>query len=280
MQPRVHNYVVVVGITVAIVCLASSGVVSDDPKQVLERRLVKIRAAGRRGTTDAGALEAQCLQLVKDHNTPAGKGMIYATIALVYCERGFGRSDERRTRVAKTLEYAKKALEHPLDVLSGCRMQGRLADAIIISAWRGPRDKWIQARRQAVAPCLRGLKLAMDNKAPKDRPDPPPMVPLPHIISPNGGRAYQEKHRRYEQYVVACREYRHLCELHNQRRALTRRCVTLYSEEPHDTEEFRGYAQKMLVGYEDVVQDLTAQVEAAVAAKEWLQPPGSSRRNK
>lgn len=266
MQRAWDKRILLVGIcVVAIVCVASGGAATD-PNGVLRKSLMEIRAGGRTIAENPAALESRALQLIKDHNTPSEKGMIYATIASVYSDRGFGPGDEGKTRASKTVEYARKALENPLGVLTACRMYGRLTDGLN-AASRGqvPNDRWPEARREAIVPCLKGLKLALDNKVPKERPTPPPRVPLPNILG-GGGRAGEEKRRKYEEYLTAYRGYRYLDELYEERWALTQQCAGLYSSEPYDVEEFRSYAQKILVGHDEEVTELVQFVQGRIDA--------------
>jgi hypothetical protein len=266
---------------VIAVCLMSSGAAGADPNEAFTKRLMEIRAGGGTGTQDAAKLEAEGLQLIPDHNTPAEKGRIYATIALVYCERGFGRCppEETKVRLAKTIEYTNKALACPLDAPTACNMYGRLSDAINVSARGGPKDKWPEARRAAIVPCLKGLKLALGHKAPKERPDSPPAVGVPFILTPDG-RLPEDERERYEKQRAARKEYDRLRELYFQRWALTQRCGALYSREPYDAPECRAFAEKILVGHEEAVNEIMQLVEAKIERdKEFNAPPARDRQH-
>jgi len=198
--------------------------------------------------------------------------MIYATVALVYSNKGYRFSNGGESKLAKALEYGKKAIENPIpDVLISCRVHGRLADAIIIKAKRGQKIYFAEARRAAIVPCLKGLKLALDNKAPKKRPEMPPPMFVPHILTQHKGPAYKKAMEKYKNQLAQWKQYRHLCALYKERNTLTRRCITFYSNEPCDTQEFRKYAQKILVGYEGVVNHMVGQIEKRIQEKERRQ---------
>jgi hypothetical protein len=260
-----HRGVPLVGVCVIAIFSVSRGIASADPNEVLKKQLMEIRAGGRTIAEDSAALESRALQLIRDHNTPSEKGMIYATIASVYSDRGFGSSDEGQRRAGKTIEYAKKALDYPLDVLTACRVYGRLTGGLSATGMRGaPKDRWREVRREAVVPCLKGLKLALDNKAPRERPKPPPQVPIPSGPTFDE-RVLEEWKRKHEGHALAVKQYWYLSELYEQRWALTQRCAGLYSSEPYDLEEFRSYAQKYLGGHDEVVKDLVQLVESRIA---------------
>ena len=240
---------------------------NEEFKQSLQK--LRSRSISKGNFKELGALEAQCLNLVKDHNSPPEKSMIYATIALIYSSKGYRLSDEGKAKIAKTIEYGKKATAHSIaDVLISCKVHGRLSDAIIIKAKQGPKDKFAEARREAIIPCLKGLKIALDNNAPKERPELPPQIPVPNDIGPDK----EARRKRIEEYKKQFTErkqlYEHLRVLYNERRALANRCVTIYSGEPYDPQEFRNYAQKILVGYEDVINELVEQIEKRNAEHE------------
>lgn len=282
MIPNCRKRSSVIKAYVILVWLAGPVIAADDPNAVLERRLVEIRAGSRTASEDPCALEAKCLLLLGDYSAPSQRGMIYATMASVYSERGYPSSlgeNKQQQQLAKTTEYAKKALEHPLDALTACRMYGALGDAITISGRRGPVDRWPEVRREAIVPCLKGLKLALDNKAPKDRPS-PPLVTIRHVLSGSSTLTPQDANEtaRRERQLAARKEYEHLRDLHVQRQALTGRAVTLYAEEPYNTEELRALLRKMLSGHDEAANELVQLVEARIAGrKQRFQPHSSSR---
>ncbi len=282
MMPNYRKRSSVIEACVILVWMAGPVIASDDPNAVLERRLVEIRAGSRTASEDPCALEARCLLLLGDYSAPSQRGMIYATAASVYSERGYSSSlgeKKQQQQLAKTTVYAKKALEHPLDALTACRMYGALGDAITIGGRKGPVDKWPEVRREAIIPCLKGLKLALDNKALKDRPS-PPLFTIRHVLSGSSTLTPQDANEtaRRERQLAARKEYERLRDLHVQRQALTGRAVSLYAEEPYDTGEFRVLVRKMLPGHDEAANELVQLVEARIAArKQRPQPPGSSR---
>lgn len=240
----------------ATLWLFAPGIMWADPNDALARRLTRIRADSRAASVDKAALESRCLELLADYNTPSQRGKIYAAVAAAYSERGFGVSTDRATSIAKTIEFATKALDCPLDVPTACHMYGRMTDALIASGKEAPADKWPQIRRAAIVPCLKGLKLALDNKAPRERPQSPPKVTVPNIIRIGGTQTDQERRRRYEEQLEARRQYDRMEELYSQRRVLTQLCAALYARPPYDSDEFRTYAQQILVGQDEGLSEI------------------------
>jgi len=185
--------------------------------------------------TDWAKLEAECLKLVKDHNSPGESGKIYATIALIYSEKGYSSSED--LRIPKALKYCKKALEYPLEVTTACRMYGRWADSLMVTYWSYPEEEFVKRRREAIVLCLTGLKLALDNKAPKEYPKAPPVGK--YHIHPEKGPIYEEAVRKHKQQLAARKKWELENKLYFQRKALTHRCVSLYSHKPYDTDELK-----------------------------------------
>jgi len=271
MESRYLKLFSVVGAGMVIFLLGLPRTSCANLDEEFKKQLQKIRGKSimKGSLKNLETLEVQCLKLIKDHNSPTEKGMIYATVALVYSGKGYRLSNEGETKLAKTLEYGKKAIEHPIpDVLINCRVHGELTGAMFIKARRGPKNKFAEARRAAIVPCLKGLKLALDNKAPKKRPDLPPPMLVPHILTPHKGPAYEKAMEKYAKQLAEWKRYKYLCKLQLERWALAKQCKTIYSEEPYDTQEFRKYAQKILVGYEEAVNDLIGQIEKRIQDKE------------
>jgi hypothetical protein len=270
MKSRYSKSFSVVGAVIVILSVGFLRVASGDTNENFKKQLLRIRSKGIEASTlkDSEALEAHALDLLKDHNTPTEKGMIHAAICLGYSAKGYSSSNERGVRLGKTIEYGKKALQNPLpDVQLSCRVHGSVAGAMFIKAREGPPERFAEGRREAIVTCLKGLKVALDNKAPRERPDFPPPMFVPHIITPNKGPKYQEAMAKYRKQLAEWERFRYLCKLYNERHALTSQCVTFYSEKPYDTEELREYAQKILAGYEDVVNDVVGQLEKRISTR-------------
>lgn len=245
--------------SVVVVTYAATGIDVEDREESLAKQLLEIRAANRTASIDPNVLEMRCLELIEDHNTPAERGMIYASATFVQCERGFGRASERALRVAKTIQYAQKALEYPLDTLTSCRIYGYYCDALSTASLATPEKERGQGRRQAAIACLEGLKIALDNDAPGEMPT----APLPVVYNAFGfnGEMSEEVTRMAETQKVERDEYKRLRELFLQRRALIDRCVTLYAREPHEIEGLRSVVLDILSEHGEVATEIIHRVE-------------------
>jgi len=250
--------------TICVACLTGFSKQTDEE---FERRIMAIRrqTMGKRVTTDWQTwerVEAQLLDLIKDYNLPAEKGKIYSTIARAFSQSGWRLSSED-PRIPKAIKYCKEALQHPLDVIDGCYMYGTLTDALLIKYRRRPEEEFVKIRQEAITYCLTGLKLALDCNAPKEYPESPGRMTVPHIL-PQEGPIYEEAMRKYKEQLAARKKWDFLEKLYFQRKALTQMCVTLYSHKPYDIDEFKLNAEKILKGHEDATKELIAQVEAEI----------------
>lgn len=245
-----------------IICVACLRGFSMEANEQLSQRLAAIRSQNKGEGTDWGKLEAECLKLVQDHNSPEEKGKIYATIARIYAEKGYCSRED--VRIPKALEYSKKALQYPLEVTTACGMYGRWTGSLMVTYWSYPEEEFIKVRQEAIVPCLIGLKLALDNKAPKEYPEAPPPLGK-YDIHPEKGPIYEEAVRKQKQQLAARKKWQFEAELYHQRKALTQICVSLYSHKPYATDELKSLAQKILKNYDAVVNELVAEVEAEIA---------------
>ena len=241
------------------ICIFSLQCFSMEANEGLSQCLAAIRSQNKGKETNWAKLEAECLKLVKDHNSPEEKGKIYATIALIYAEKGYTSRED--VRIPKALEYCKKALQHPLEATTACEMYGRWAGSLMVTYWSYPEQEFIKVRQEAIVPCLTGLKLALDNKAPK-KWQPPPAVGK-YNISPNDPE-YQRLMEKYKEEIATREKIMLQNKLYLQRKALTQRCVSLYSNKPYNTEQLKNLSEKILGNYKDDVNELIAQVEEEI----------------
>jgi hypothetical protein len=250
------------GMIIFVICVACLIGFSMEADEQLNQRLGEIRGQKREigKWTDWEKLEAQCLELVKDHNSPAGKGEIYATIAFIYSEAGWYSSED--VRIPKALKYCKKALEYPLETIAACRMYGGWTDCLMVEYWKHTEDELVKIRQEAIVPCLTGLKLVLDNNAPEKLP--PPSVVGKYNVDPDRPD-YEKLMKKHQEELAAHKKWQFLKELYFQRKAFTQRCVTLYSHKPYATDELKLTAEKILRGHEDVAKGLIAEVETEIA---------------
>jgi len=252
-------------ISLLVVCSTTSSGGQSTP---LDADLARIRHSDRWRGVDLPELEARCLKLIADHNSPREKGKIHATIALIYSEGGYKSSED--PRLPKTAAYARKALEYPLDVLTACQMYGSWVDSVSIPSRKYEREQFARMRQNAIVLCLKGLKLALDSGAPKER-RPLPDVPRLHISPEHPQYSQMMEDRR--QRVAAREKAESENALYVQRWALSRRCITLYSRAPYDVEQFRSEGRKVLAGYDRVVAEIAVEIEKGIAFDKSIHSP-------
>ncbi|MDH4239907.1 MAG: hypothetical protein OEW48_10115, partial [Phycisphaerae bacterium] len=244
-----------------------------ESQELLKQQLARIRAKNIGKGTNWEKLETECLALIKDYNSPPDKGRIYATIARIYAEKSYSSSSED-VRIPKAIKYCKKALQHPLEATTACEMYGSWAGALMVKYFNCAESEFVKRRREAIIPCLTGLKLALDNKAPKERQKVPP-VDILNFHGPKTHPIYQKLLKEHNEQLAKHRKAMLLNELYFQRWALTRICATLYSRKPYDIDELKSYADKVLKKYKEDVNHLIVEVQAEIAKKEkvWSNVP-------
>lgn len=265
---RKYEYSTFKWLAVAIIltiCFACFQGFSVDAGDQLSERLGAIRSQKRElgKWADWEKQEAQFLELIKDYNSPAEKGKIYTTIARLYSQEGW-RFQSEDPRIPKAIKYCKEALQYPLEVTAACEMHGSLADAMLIRYRNRTKEEFVKIRQEAIVSCLTGLKLALDNNAPKEHPESPGRMRVPHV-HPEKGPIYEEAMRKYKEQLAAHKKWLFLENLYFQRKAFTQRCVSFYSHKPYATDELNRIAEKILKGHEGVAKELLGEVEAKIA---------------
>jgi hypothetical protein len=232
------------------------------PWDPFPRSIGRITAQNDGTEATLARLEPQLLALLQDHQSPEEKGIIYASIAHMYAQKGYTPPDDPRT--AKRLTYVKLALQQPLDPLNVCRMYSIWSDSGF--SFSLPPEKLATARRKAALIALMGLRSALEHA-------PATKVPVPAVDgyvvdgpSVDVRASEAENRRQMEANVHA----RHLNELLEYREAFVRRCLDLYSRRPYDPEELRDFSEILLAGHDDVVKDI---MEKLAARMEKMAPP-------
>ena len=238
-----------------LVCFAycSAGEISN-----LDPRLRTFRYSVRNDDMNLAILETECLTLIPDHNAPSDKGKIYAAMAFIYSDRGYGPDDDPNM-AAQAFRYAVKALEYPLDPLTACYMHARASDALVAQFRSDPNKPFREAREQAADLCLKGLKLALDNNAPKEYPNAPAAF---SSINIELGTPLQRMIKLHNRQIEARGKWLYETEFSGLRQALFKRCLSLYPHKPHDREAFRNKVQKILKGHDQTAAELIAALNA------------------
>jgi len=237
------------------VCVAHG--VADETAN-LDRRLRVIRYAPTDVYPELAKRESECLNLIPDHNAPSDQGKIYATMAFLYSDRGYGPDDDPNM-AAQAFRYSMKALEYPLEPLTACYMYTRGSDALVAQSRSDPNQTFEEAREQAADLCLKGLKLALDNNAPRESPPSP--GPATSLTSTPGTpvESLVEWHNRR---IEARERWLYETEFSGLRQGLFRRCIMLSPRKPHNREMFRKKVQKILEDRAHTAAELIAALDA------------------
>ncbi len=245
---------------IVIVFIMSSDGYSKDPNVLLEKNLSEIVAKDRGGGTDIKKLEDDCLSLLSDNNSPEEKGIIYSKIALMYAGKGYSSPND--IRIQKTTEYSMKALGHPLDVVTSSKIYACLADSQIAPYWHSSHTEFIKARREAILTILSGIKLVLENNAPKYIKEPPPPVGKYEVDSTSPD--YEKVVKKHDEQMAARKKWEFEQNLYFQRDILTGLCVSLYSHKPYNTGELENFAREKLKGHDDAIDEIMAKVQERI----------------
>jgi hypothetical protein len=251
-----NNFSSLAKITTIIVCIMASKGYSTDSNLPLELNLERIISQDKGRGTDAQKLEDKCLDLLKDHNSPEDKGKIYAKIASMYADTGYSSPND--IRIAKTAEYCRKALKQPLDTITACETYTRLSSSQIAPYYERPAEEFAKARKEAIVTCLTGLKLVLDNNAPKEWKEPPGVSK--YEVNPNSP-GYENVVKEHERQIVTRKKTGFDLKLFILRQQLIGICVTLYSSKPpYDADELEKFARNILNGHNDAVDEIMSKM--------------------
>jgi hypothetical protein len=244
----------IITIVVCILASRSKGFpISPRDATPLDINLMRIVSQDKGRGTDVQKLEDNCLELLKDHNSPEDKGKIYAKIAFMYASKGYSSPND--IRIAKTAEYSRKALEQPLDLVTTCETYSRLSGAQIAPYVKSPSVEFAKARKEAIVTCLTGLKLALDNNAPKELGK-SPRETIYNYDGPNKDEIRKEIQEKVEEQKVARKKWESGQKFYFLRRAAIERCASLYSHKPYDAAELENFAKDILKGHDDAIEEI------------------------
>jgi hypothetical protein len=210
-------------LTVVLLGIRSPDLRADTTE--LDRRLIEIDMQRNGHETPSQRLEQECLALIPKFSAPAEKGRIFAQIAANYAQDGLKTPD-------KTIEYARKALDEPLDAATRSLMYVYWADGLQARLGAAAASQ-AAARREIATVCLRGLKSIMDHGVPESPVDLPTVDRFEHGGDVNDPelRALAERHQRQ---LEARRDALLLNELHMFRGILIDKCAILFATAPDD----------------------------------------------
>ena len=185
-------------------------------------------------------------------DTPEVRAAIYYTAAGVYAQTGM-------LFPQKTIDYCKKSIESiPTDRMADVQMYVYWGDAIQIANAGVTGAALAQARREAVIPYLRGLRVLVALGSNEPEPAPPPRV-----IKPGRGTSDPQKIGLYLDYMAKLESIRVHRRIVSMEDVTTRQIAFMYSRLPFATDELRKLAMDIIES-EDAVDRLIAAVEVKV----------------
>lgn len=227
----------------------------------LKSRLAQIDGQRDGLSTPSEKLENECLALLTEDSTPKEKGMIYAQIAMIYAQNGMSAPD-------KTVEYCKKALEFPLDLVKRGDLHIFWADALQIKHRQVPRGQRDAARRELVTVVLRGLDLVLQQNPP------PTTLILPVVNKFEAGDAITlEELMEINRKELAAREQVRLKnEMVRCRDILVNKCVTVYAGVRNAENELQELTEDIIAD-ETRIRKIIDLVEQGKKKSEEQRPP-------
>ena len=156
----------------------------------LSRELARMYATRPKGSPPFYEVEVKAGRLAEEYTTPAEQGRIYAMVTHVYGQSGIS---------PRTIHWAKKALEYPLDPRLKLRMYVYWGDATYLKNSREIRQGVGLAKREAALPYLLGIREALQYSLPDAKPE-LPAVGLFTVDPPDP--ALELKHRKQVQARV------------------------------------------------------------------------------
>lgn len=170
-------------------------------------------------------------ELLQQYPNPKEQAAIYYELAHIHAQSGLREPD-------RVIEYARKALDFPLEPPQRMRLYVYWGDATQVKKARLPAGP---QRKEAALAYLQGLKETLRYQL----PDIPPELPG---VSPysGGGPGLEKLREEHQQAMAARREAEFQRDMIQHRNVLTQQLVGLYSHKPYATEELEQLARQTL----------------------------------
>ena len=213
----------------------------EEPLPVALRKLEQLRNGPK---TPFAEVDRHAAELLKSHLDPKGQGQIYYELAHIDAQSGLARPQ-------MVIDYAKKALQFPLDPLQRLRLYVYWGDATLV---RKPTDPLPGRRREAVPIYLQGLMEMHAFTAPPVAPQPTEVVPpqkppeaATRAANPAKGKSphkltTKEAIEQHERQLAPPRQARMQDQIARGREILMGQIVWLYGRKPFATAELRELA--------------------------------------
>jgi hypothetical protein len=157
----------------------------------MEAAIVELDGMRAGRETPFDRVEARAAELAKQFSTPEELGRIYAQVAHVYGQSGCP---------PKTIDWAQKALQQPLEPITRLRMQMYWGDATYLKHAKEIRAGAAASRRAALLAYLTGIEEATTYSLPDKAPELPVVEMVGNVDPPDPGLL--EKHRKQVQARV------------------------------------------------------------------------------
>lgn len=201
---------------------------TDELQRDLFHKLDAVRDGPR---TEVGRVDELGREMLKKYSAPNERGQVYFFLAQVHAQCGL--QDPQRV-----IEYATKALEHPLEVEQIPRLYVYWGDALQLANVTASLST---RRRTAAIPYLAGLKTVLRFKLPRQAPE-LPGVNLFDVI----GLGKKEAEQEHQRQLAARKLAEFQSEMIQHREVLAGQLRALYWQEPRDVAELRLLADRVL----------------------------------
>lgn len=239
-----------------------SDLAAEDSK--LDQQIREIRSNNSSDPQVLAQNEKRVLDLLAEQRTPEEKGELYAALASLHSEQGYDSAPAvMKKQASKTIGYCKNALQYPLDEVSACRLCCNWTSAAQILCMDLQGDALVAARREALKPCLEGLKMVLRHLTVKEDQalpqveafmvDAPPNSPVLAALLERNQAQWEERHKVQAQN-----------ELLRLRGVFISQCTVICADEPEAMDEFLRLAIEKL---QDtlVVQEIGGKIQERIA---------------
>jgi len=212
-----------------------------DSLHQLAVRLVDLGCQTCDSEEDVARLAGEHLKLLEHFDSPEAKREVYANLAELYV----AATEYNPDHADRAAEFFKKAFQYPgMDILGACRRYRLWSRALVSDYYHRGEEEYAAARRRAIIPCLRGLKLVLDNRIVGSIEGLPPVAhDWPRPQTPEEWDAYRDRFYRECQRRNA--GVQRMLEVY--RGELLELATSLYADRPHDDDELQQFARDILL---------------------------------
>jgi hypothetical protein len=234
---RVRTYVCVMGMVCTTICtliqqqaLAQASNSEARELSIALRNLDHLRKGDK---TSFDEVEHRGAELLKKYPDSKAQGHIYYELAHIYAQSGLARPQS-------AVDYAKKAMQFPLEPQQKIRLYGYWGSAVYIL---NQKKTLSEKRQMATVVFLDGLTQLQKMKLPDISPE-TPIIDLDNSDISTAGDAENAMNQNHD-LQTAVDQARFLQEMVRYRKSFISQIVWLYSREPHATQELQNLTLKI-----------------------------------